>query len=151
MFGAKSVLTLSVIGLCMTAVFIITACGNGMAPATPPTSSAPTGGGAATLPAQPPVVSSGQRLYESNCAACHGKLGEGGKAPDGSIATPLSSHLRAHAGLEGGVQQIIRAVLDGVHEEAGVTRVLRDAMPRFKGKLSEAEVTEIISYMKALP
>ncbi|MBI2851465.1 MAG: cytochrome c [Chloroflexi bacterium] len=139
---------LSAIGLCVSFAALIVACGNRAA--APPSVSAPTEGAAPSV-AQSPVAN-GKNLFESHCAVCHGQLGEGGKAPDGSIATPLSAHLRAHAGLEGEDEHVISAVLDGIHhEEDGSTRVLGDAMPRFRGKLSESEVTDIISYMQTLP
>lgn len=151
MEAARRIRMLSAIGLCASFVMLIGACSNSSAPATPPPLSlqaAPAG--AATSEAQTSDAS-GEILYESQCASCHGQIGEGGKAPDGSIATPLSFHQRAHANLLDSDQQIVRSVLDGIHEEAGSNRVLGDAMPRFRDKLSEAEVTDIISYMKALP
>lgn len=136
--------------LCLSFVTLITACGNTTSLATPSASSTPTGGSVTTSAAEP-VVAKGKLLYDSHCAACHGQFGEGGNAPDGTITTPLSFHQRAHANLFDSDQQIARSILDGVHEEAGSNRELGDAMPRFRNKLSEAEVTDIISYMKIMP
>ena len=72
----------------------------------------------------------GSALYDTNCAGCHGQNGEGvGPFP------PLNStqHAFKHPDWE-----LIALIRDG-----------KNAMPSFHGKLTEAEMIDIIARVKA--
>jgi mono/diheme cytochrome c family protein len=147
----RQVRIFSMIAVSAIAAILAIACGQATSPPASPPASPPPASVAPTSPARPSVAG-GKALYDTRCAACHGQLGEGGKAPDGTIATPLSAHMRAHEGLEHDSEHLVPAVLDGLHEDAdGSARTLAPAMPRFRGALSEDEVKDIIAYMETLP
>ncbi len=79
---------------------------------------------------------SGRQLYETNCALCHGPAGEGGQ---------LS--IRGPAFVSGGA-------LSALTFEERVAMILRGrplrGMPRWKGKLTEAEIRKIAAYTQVL-
>jgi cytochrome c550 len=63
----------------------------------------------------------GYDVYLANCARCHGQDGQGGVGPK----------------LAGGAVAQIRLVEDG-----------EGSMPSFKGKLSRAEIEDVVSYTR---
>ena len=79
---------------------------------------------------------SGRQLYATNCALCHGPAGEGGqlsiRGPAFAAGGPLST-----LSYEERVAKILRG------------RPLR-GMPRWKGKLTEAEIRKIAAYTQIL-
>jgi len=79
---------------------------------------------------------SGRQLYETNCALCHGPAGEGGqlsvKGPAFAAGGPLAGFT-----FDERVAKILRG------------RPLR-GMPRWKGKLTEAEIRRIAAYTQVL-
>jgi mono/diheme cytochrome c family protein len=93
----------------------------------------------------PVEYSRGQRLFHLNCAACHGKQGEGApnwRKPDESGKNPAPP-------------------LNGTghtwhHSEKALTNVIRNGtgkiggnMPAWKDKLSESEIKLILTWIKA--
>ena len=88
----------------------------------------------------------GEQLYQANCAGCHGIDAAGGI----SVGGVRSGSLRARsldALYFNDTYRIARSILDGKDEEG---KDLDAAMPRWRGKLSEAAVTEIINYLRRL-
>jgi len=79
---------------------------------------------------------SGRQLYETNCALCHGPAGEGGQL---SIKGP--------GFVSGGT-------LSGLTFDERVAKILRGrplrGMPRWKGKLTDAEIRKIAAYTQVL-
>ena len=77
----------------------------------------------------PPVASDGAELYKTNCAACHGTSGEGGKK-----GIPLVSGHALH------------------HTEADYVEQVKDGkdkkMPAFKDKLSPDEIDAVVKYVR---
>ena len=93
------------------------------------------------------VVASGQQLFDSHCATCHGKAGQGlatdwrQRLPDGSFPPPPlngTAHTWHHS----------PAVLLRTIDEGGVA--LGGKMPGFKHKLSGLEKQAILDYIYSL-
>ncbi len=84
----------------------------------------------------PPQESpSGSRIFSENCAGCHGADGKGG----GEMKTPDFTNPAAQAALpEGTVLKVIRNGKPGT------------AMPAWQGRLSEAEINAVASFVKSL-
>jgi mono/diheme cytochrome c family protein len=95
------------------------------------------------LPASRDVIAAGERLYESNCATCHGSGGAG----DGPAAAGMSP---PPANLRWTVQRpvasdgyLMWAISDGGAQ-------LGTGMPAFAGALSEKDRWRIIRYLRTL-
>jgi mono/diheme cytochrome c family protein len=96
----------------------------------------------ATLEAE----SGGQELFETNCVACHGPDGAGGL----KIGTATSADLRSphlETLYNNSDDLISRAVLQGKDQQG---EDLDPTMPHWQGKLSQQQVSQIISYLKTL-
>ena len=101
---------------------------------------------ATAQPANATVTAAGQGVYQANCAVCHGADGAGGKA----IGTATSADLRAKAmadAYRGDTSLIKRAILTGKDQD---NNDLDAAMPRWTGKLSDADVNALIQYLPNL-
>ena len=107
----------------------------------------------AVLTAQPPPT--GQQIFASNCAACHGAGGEGQpdwhiKKADGTLPPPPlngDGHTWHHAdGL------LYRIVSQGgaLYEEPGGDAIFKSAMPAFGDLLSYEEIISVLTYIKEL-
>ena len=103
--------------------------------------------------AQPPPT--GQQIFASNCAACHGAGGEGQpdwhiKKADGTLPPPPlngDGHTWHHAdGL------LYRIVSQGgaLYEEPGGDAIFKSAMPAFGDILSHEEIIAVLTYIKEL-
>ena len=98
-----------------------------------------TGNGAAT-PAETPAdeMAMGRSLYEQNCAACHKEDGSGGemtiegKTLDVDDLTSASIRRFDDA-------KIAKYIHDGIEDEG---------MPAFKDKLTEAQIREVVRYVR---
>ena len=87
----------------------------------------------------------GKHLFTTDCVRCHKADGEGGL----KLGTATSADLRA-PDLEQQYKTdaaISDAILDGKDEEG---KPLDKIMPRWRGKLTDADVTSIIAYLKTL-
>ncbi|MBK6880194.1 MAG: c-type cytochrome [Elusimicrobia bacterium] len=81
------------------------------------------------------------KLYGTKCAMCHGKKGEGN--PVMAKAKKMDIGLFAvndEATLKKTDEELIKATIDGVGT----------AMPAYKGKIADAEVAPLITYMRSL-
>ncbi len=102
----------------------------------------------ASPPSQTAAVSTaaGQQVYQANCSVCHGADGAGGK----QIGTATSADLRVNAlneAYHGDTSLIKRAILTGKDQD---NNDLDAAMPRWTGKLSDADLTALIQYLPTL-
>ena len=94
----------------------------------------------------PLVYSRGQKLYQKNCASCHGKNAEGG-APDWRIIDadgmypppPLNGtgHTWHHP-----TKVLVNLIKNGTAKIGG-------KMPAWKDKLSDQEINDILTWIKA--
>jgi mono/diheme cytochrome c family protein len=84
-------------------------------------------------------LAAGRKIYTDNCAACHKEDGKGGKIEiEGKSITPddlTSAKIKAFDD-----DKIIGYIYKGIEDEG---------MPAFKDKLSEAEIREVVRYVRA--
>lgn len=95
---------------------------------------------AATAPATPPdELAEGRKIFKQNCAMCHKEDGTGGKVTiEGKSLNAddlTSAKIKAFSD-----DKIIGYVYNGVEDEG---------MPSFKDKLSEAQIREVVRYVRA--
>jgi len=91
--------------------------------------------------AQPSVdaLATGRKLYLDNCAICHKETGKGGKVEiEGRTISPddLTS------------EKIKKMTDDKIYGYV-FNGIVDDGMPAFKDKLSEAEIREVVRYLRA--
>jgi putative membrane protein len=76
----------------------------------------------------------GQKVFEANCAICHG--------------SDASGMMGIHPSLRGAVE---RLTLEGVEVTVRNGRDTNPPMPSFEGRLSEEEIDDVIAYIDTLP
>lgn len=83
-------------------------------------------------------LASGRKIYEANCAGCHKEDGSGGPLEiEGNKINPddlTSDKIKGFSD-----EKILGYVMNGVPDEG---------MPAFKGKLSEAEMRDVVKYVR---
>jgi mono/diheme cytochrome c family protein len=90
------------------------------------------------VPAQVTSVNAGYRLYQANCAACHGVDGNGGGPLSGMTAVvppSLRAHLSDHA--DGDLFYWISKGLPG-------------GMPAWESEMSETDRWDLVNYLRAI-
>jgi mono/diheme cytochrome c family protein len=95
------------------------------------------------------VSSEGRALYVANCASCHGQNLEGQpdwmrRLPNGRLPAPPhdeTGHTWHHSD-----RQLLTIVRDGI---AAISPGYESDMPAFAGVLTEAQITEILDYIKS--
>jgi mono/diheme cytochrome c family protein len=112
---------------------LLVACSNASTTSNPPTPNAT-------------AIAEGQQLYLANCASCHGTDGAGGKNIEGATAADIR-FAALNEMYNGDWSLAKRAILDGKDEEG---ENLAAAMPRWRGKLSESQVDDIVQYLQTL-
>jgi mono/diheme cytochrome c family protein len=96
-----------------------------------------------SLPATADNIAAGKKLYEQNCASCHGKTGIGdGEA--GRSLNPRPANIAAFSKMP----MASDAYLFWTIAEGGIP--IGTAMPSFKNALKEDEVWKIILYLRGL-
>lgn len=114
-------------------------CGNAPTNTTSATNSIPVPTTTAT-PAATPVdeLAAGRELYKQNCTICHKEDGAGGKMTiEGKTISPddlTSDKIKKFSD-----EKIAGYITNGVIDEG---------MPAFKDKLSEAQIRELVSYVR---
>ena len=83
----------------------------------------------AALPAQAGDINNGRQLYELHCELCHGADGRG--------VTPDAPNFLRGEGLLKPDDLILRSLRNGVN-----------AMPGYRGVLSDREMFDVISYLR---
>ncbi|MGA2761182.1 MAG: cytochrome c [Candidatus Cybelea sp.] len=84
----------------------------------------------------------GQKIYGANCSACHGATGAGmaGEFP------PLAGNPM----VTGSPDKVIAAVKNGLSGAMTVNgKSFSGAMPAWKGKLSNTEIADVITYIRS--
>lgn len=111
------------------------------APRTSASSAIPTVGDAGPSLA---ALNRGARLFQENCAQCHGPEGQGHpdwQTPGVVAAPPLN-------GTGNDVKRTRKELLAVIHD--GVKRNGVIVMPAWKGRLSEAEINDVVAWFQAL-
>lgn len=110
----------------------------------PSAGATPPAAGVARI-ADPAVLARGAKLYQENCAGCHGARGEGAFAwqkpgPDGKYpAPPLDGSAHAWHHPQAALKQTIK---EG-------TQRLGGSMPAWKGKLADADIEAVIAWFQS--
>lgn len=99
-------------------------------------------GARSPLSPTPATVSMGGKLYEENCASCHGKRGTG-DGTEGRSLTPSPALLAWMIQRPVAVDEyLLWTISDG-------GAAFKTAMPAFKDTLSRDEIWQVIAYMRA--
>jgi mono/diheme cytochrome c family protein len=93
-------------------------------------------------PIAPAVRTAGEALYRDNCEACHTKEGAGASG----LFTPLAGSASVQAS---DPTNLIRVVLEGVRSAATDGAPTAAAMPSFSWRLSDREIADVLSYVRA--
>lgn len=102
------------------------------------TNSAPTSPAAATPAAPTSELASAAKLYKENCATCHKDNGEGGKVTvEGKTMDPAS--LTSDKMKKRSDEKLASEISEGVIDEG---------MPAFKGKLTDAQIKDIVLFIR---
>jgi cytochrome c6 len=91
---------------------------------------------AASIAAPAFAQSAGADTYKAKCAMCHG--------PDGTAATPMGKMMKIPSFKDPVVVKDSEAVL------ISVTKDGKGKMPSYNGKLTDAQIKEVISYIRTL-
>lgn len=92
------------------------------------------------------AISRGSGIYQANCQACHGQLGEGDGPVGAALAHPpadLTNHFHMHPGM--GDDYLFWRVSEGGTVEPFVSQ--QSAMPAFKAVLNEQQRWDVLAYI----
>ena len=81
-------------------------------------------------------IAAGKELYNKNCASCHGKIGLG----DGVKARTLETFPGDFS------KPAYQNLPDG--EQFGKTKLGRDEMPKYDGKIADEDIWHMVNYMR---
>jgi mono/diheme cytochrome c family protein len=90
--------------------------------------------------AAPAKTSPGEKIYQSKCSTCHGKDAKGKPMMAKIFKTDLAKMDLTGADF---------AKKDDKEVEGTITKGL-NKMPSFKGKLKDAEIKEVVGYVRSL-
>ena len=119
---------------CVAIALVATACTETVTPTNTPTATASPAAPAPTTPADP--LATARANYAKHCEACHGPEGVGGlvKVEDKQIKV---ASLKSPSAVRHTDDQLAKMVSEG-----------EEAMPAFKDKLTPAEITDLIKFVR---
>jgi mono/diheme cytochrome c family protein len=88
-------------------------------------------------------IENGKRLYQVNCASCHGEKGMG-DGPSAAMLKPKPTSVAETA------SNLSDAYLFWRISEGGLMQPFKSAMPAWKSILAEDDIWQVIGYMRAL-
>jgi len=88
------------------------------------------------------VKMAGRQVYVATCAGCHGVNGEGTPR----VAPPMSSNISVRLP---GAHNLLVAMLDGLPAREYPDGEARQAMPGFRGLLTDQQIADLANYMRA--
>jgi mono/diheme cytochrome c family protein len=91
---------------------------------------------AASIAAPAFAQSAGADTYKAKCAMCHG--------PDGTAATPMGKMMKIPSFKDPAVVKESEAAL------IATTKDGKGKMPAYNGKLTDAQIKEVVSYIRTL-
>jgi mono/diheme cytochrome c family protein len=83
-------------------------------------------------------IAAGQALWNKNCASCHGKTGLGDGVKARTLDTPSGDFSKA----------AYQSLPDG--EIFGKTKLGREDMPKYDGKLTDEDIWHIVNFTRTL-
>jgi mono/diheme cytochrome c family protein len=119
---------------------LLSACGQSPNTNTPPSSNAatPAASSNTAVPSADPMAE-GRKIYMAKCAACHKESGKGGKMEiEGKSIKPedlTAEKIKAFPD-----DKLYKTVFSGIEDEG---------MPAFEDDLTEAEIREVVRYVRA--
>ncbi len=93
-------------------------------------------------PRDDPAMQAGAKLYQNNCTACHGADGRGERL----IFPPLAGNAVL---VQPSAESLARVVLTGAQAVATKTAPTRPSMPSFAWKFNDAEVADLLTYVRS--
>ncbi len=121
---------------CVAITLIATACTETATPTNTSTRTA-AGSPAPAAPTAPPdPLATARANYAKNCEACHGPTGEGGLVKVDNKQIKVASLKSEHA-VKHTDEQLAKVITAG-----------EEAMPAFKDKLSQAEIAELVKFIR---
>jgi len=84
----------------------------------------------------PALAQSGEATYKSKCAMCHGA--------DGLAASPMAKAMKVPSVKSDDFAKLSES------EMVAATENGKGKMPAYKGKLSDADIKEVVAYMRGL-
>lgn len=119
---------------CIAIALVATACTETVTPTNTPTATASPAASAPTTPPDPLAVA--RANYAKNCEGCHGPEGVGGlvKVEDKQIKV---ASLKSPSAIKHTDEQLARVITNG-----------EEAMPAFKDKLTPAEITDLVRFVR---
>jgi len=91
---------------------------------------------AASVAAPVFAQSAGEATYKAKCAMCHG--------PDGAAATPVGKMMKVPSFKD----PASKAASDAAY--IAITKNGKGKMPAYNGKLTDAQIREVVSYIRTL-
>jgi cytochrome c6 len=91
---------------------------------------------AASIAAPAFAQSAGAATYKAKCQMCHG--------PDGTAATPVGKMMKVPSFKEPSVVKAPESEL------IAITKNGKGKMPAYNGKLTDAQIKEVVSYIRTL-
>lgn len=124
-------------------LLLIAAAAAAFACATNTNTSTPTSSGSPSPSAVPAatadVMAAGRKLYSEKCAACHKENGKGGKMTiEGKTIDP--DDLTSEKMKKFSDEKLYGYIYNGIED---------DGMPAFKDDLSEAQIREVVRYLRS--
>ncbi len=83
-------------------------------------------------------IAAGKALWDKNCAMCHGKTGLGDGVKARTLDTPSGDFTKA----------AYQSQTDG--ELFGKTKLGRDDMPKYDGKIADEDIWHMVNYTRTL-
>ncbi len=131
----------SLLVVAILSALVLTACGGGGGGGTITRVDPPDAYAAKTSPAAD--ASAGQTIYTQNCTSCHGDAGLG-DGPAGAALDPVPGNLQVAA------KDASDQYLFWIISEGGAAASRSASMAAYKGVLSEADIWNVIAYIKTL-
>ena len=119
---------------CIAITLVATACTETVTPTNSPTATAPAASPSPTAPPDP--LAAARANYAKHCEACHGPEGVGGlvKVEDKQIKV---ASLKAPGVIKHTDEQLAKVITTG-----------EEAMPAFKDKMSQAEIQDLVKFIR---